>query len=1701
MKKKEEKERVMKKITFVLFVLLLSFNVFAINYTVELVDSWGDGWNGGSLDVLVNGTVVLDDITLANGAGPESHTFAVAALDEITTSYTAGSYSTENEYQIKNEAGTVVAESGQGGVAPGNVSYTVPSADNPGVATDPNPADGAIDVAISGNLTWTWGANTDTYDLWFGEAGNMTEVVTGASATGTSGSYSYSGLSENTNYEWQLILHNSVRLTVEGPVWTFTTVLPNGMLQIGNGTATNKHLPIEPYYGYSYSQSIYLASDFGTIAADQRISKIYYNYHWTSNTDADANDWVIYMGTSNATNTDGGWFSIEGMTKVFDGSVGLDAVANGDGWLEIILSTPFNYNPSDGNLIIAVDENTPSYTSGSDEFYCSEDTRANVSRYYYNDSTNLDPADPSAQAGTASAFYPNARFQFEDIPAGPQFTISPESYDFGNVNLGESGTTSFTIINTGGGTLTITNGGISITGTNADQFALVAPTYPINLTSGQSLTINVNFSPTTEGVKNGNLTIVDNRNRMQHNVALTGTGHNPNITSLPYTQDFENAEAPALPLDWSKINDTGNSSSYVETYTSTYSAHGGSKCGKLYNYSATTGNLIMITPPYANTVDGTRVKFWAKSGSSDQNILVGTMSDRADASTFSLVQTIALTTTYTEYTVNFSGTDKYVAFKHALDGTYDSDYIDDVIWEEIPANPIFVISPESYDFGTINIGESETTSFTITNTGGGTLTIQDTDITFDGTNASDFTIESGTVFPINLTAGQTFSYNVIFTPSVNGDEVANMVIEDNIVSKVVHNIALTGTGFQLPAGQVQIGNGTATNEHLPIEPYYGYSYSQSIYLASDFGTIAADQRISKIYYNYHWTSNGNNGCNDWVIYMGTSNATNTDSGWFPINGMTKVFDGSVGLDAVANGDGWLEIALSTPFNYNPSDGNLIIAVDENTPSYTSGSDEFYCSEDTRANVSRYYYNDSTNLDPADPSAQAGTASAFYPNARFQFEDIPSGPQFAISPESYDFGTVNIGQSGTTSFTITNTGGGTFTINQGDITITGTNAQSFALATGISYPITIGSGATSQISVIFTPLTEGTLTAVLNIQDNLSSKVVNSIPLSGVGYVPPVGDTIENPFIVSFGNNLFTAIDSTNYMNDDYELPGFGTDNNDAVYKFTLNSDMIVDVSLLGSAFDTKLAIYGDSTNVNGWIPGPDNYLFYNDDYSGKSLSSVRQKENKKDRASQSAIYGMQLTAGSYFAIVDGYGSNNGVYNIEIDVRTNIQPPTLIAPADNATDLALSTYLDWEAPTTGATPDGYKVTINNVEVAANVTTTHYHPTNLAFGISYTWSVVSYVNSAKGLRTTIDSDPSPTWHFTTQTDPGNGSQGSQTGQGGNNGNNADPATVDIPPMADGNGGYVDPDVTVDPDDPQTITVNVTVNNENGAVPNPSGVGLSYDVNISGTVGSTVHITLSYEGMDPIPNEIIYFDGNTYQPVPNAVFGSTSVTFPWTISGSKGEDTFVVNNGQSSTLPVELSSFEATFTNENYVNLVWTTQSETDFMGFDVLRSTTENVSDAIKVNATLISGTNSSQENTYNFLDKEVELNQTYYYWLRILNNNGSSEFTNPRTVSTFGNNDTPDIPKITKLGNAYPNPFNPETHINFAISEDSHVNLSIYNVLGQKVKTFYNEEMAPGNYSITWKGLDSKNMKCSSGIYFYRLQTNNYKSIKKMLLLK
>lgn len=94
-------------------------------------------------------------------------------------------------------------------------------------------------------------------------------------------------------------------------------------------------------------------------------------------------------------------------------------------------------------------------------------------------------------------------------------------------------------------------------------------------------------------------------------------------------------------------------------------------------------------------------------------------------------------------------------------------------------------------------------------------------------------------------------------------------------------------------------------------------------------------------------------------------------------------------------------------------------------------------------------------------------------------------------------------------------------------------------------------------------------------------------------------------------------------------------------------------------------------------------------------------------------------------------------------------------------------------------------------------------------------------------------------------------------------------------------------------------------------------------------------------------------------------------------------------------------------------------------------------------------------------------------------------------------------KIDKIADAvcYPNPFNPETQIIFNLSQSSDVNVSIYNIRGQKVKRLLDQKLAAGFHQILWKGDDNENKKVASGLYLIKLQCDEQIRIMKVLLLK
>jgi hypothetical protein len=89
-----------------------------------------------------------------------------------------------------------------------------------------------------------------------------------------------------------------------------------------------------------------------------------------------------------------------------------------------------------------------------------------------------------------------------------------------------------------------------------------------------------------------------------------------------------------------------------------------------------------------------------------------------------------------------------------------------------------------------------------------------------------------------------------------------------------------------------------------------------------------------------------------------------------------------------------------------------------------------------------------------------------------------------------------------------------------------------------------------------------------------------------------------------------------------------------------------------------------------------------------------------------------------------------------------------------------------------------------------------------------------------------------------------------------------------------------------------------------------------------------------------------------------------------------------------------------------------------------------------------------------------------------------------------------LPAGYNLSQNYPNPFNPTTKISYSIPTDSRVVIKIYDAAGREVETIENNERTAGTYTVTF---DAKQL--SSGVYYYKLTTNNYTAAKKFVLIK
>ncbi|MDD4051287.1 MAG: T9SS type A sorting domain-containing protein [candidate division Zixibacteria bacterium] len=132
---------------------------------------------------------------------------------------------------------------------------------------------------------------------------------------------------------------------------------------------------------------------------------------------------------------------------------------------------------------------------------------------------------------------------------------------------------------------------------------------------------------------------------------------------------------------------------------------------------------------------------------------------------------------------------------------------------------------------------------------------------------------------------------------------------------------------------------------------------------------------------------------------------------------------------------------------------------------------------------------------------------------------------------------------------------------------------------------------------------------------------------------------------------------------------------------------------------------------------------------------------------------------------------------------------------------------------------------------------------------------------------------------------------------------------------------------------------------------------------------------------------------------------------------------------------------------------------------------------------------------------TDFNSGFDFNTTFLDANGDAIWCFPVMRPLAAGDARPNTPAVYSLSQNYPNPFNPTTVINYSMERKGKINISIFNILGQHVKTLVDAEVEAGANRVTWEGTDQDGSGVASGVYFYKMTTDKYVETRKMTLMR
>ena len=520
----------------------------------------------------------------------------------------------------------------------------------------------------SAMLTWEPALFGDpVYVVQYSEAG-MDSWSSPVQVAGTR--HMLSGLTPYTLYEVRVYSDCSDEVSDTVSITFRTPCLSGGEIRFDEGTTTTYQIPLNNLYRYTYTQQIFLSSEMNGVTDIQSVSFDYaYSTAMTVKTNVN-----IYLGHTNKSTFSGtsDYVPLSDLKLVYSGHLNCS-----QGWNTFLLDSIFHYNGSD-NLVLAVDDNSNAYNSSAYVFRYQSQSPDYRTLYYYSDSNNPDPANPTA-AGASSA----------------------RSYNRSNVIFGSDCDSVWVCARPNVYIRSVSSSAVTLDWAAGDSESSWAVEYRSEDDNDWN----------SEGAVYTNTYTFDNLNSGKHydfrvcalcsptdsSLWVTVSAFTPceAIQTLPYTQDFESAtgSGSTQSIDLCLTRGTNYTTAYPYP-SSTYAASG---LYSLYFYGASSTYSYLALPELDASIpmDSLWIRFHALKTSANYFIQVGIMDDPDDITTFTLLESFSPSQNSTTsnpcwemgdvYTHSYTGNGRYVAFRAPQSATSTYIYLDSITVDYMPS--------------------------------------------------------------------------------------------------------------------------------------------------------------------------------------------------------------------------------------------------------------------------------------------------------------------------------------------------------------------------------------------------------------------------------------------------------------------------------------------------------------------------------------------------------------------------------------------------------------------------------------------------------------------------------------------------------------------------------------------------------------------------------------------------------------------------------------------------------------------------------------------------------------------------------------------------------------------------------------------------------------------------------------------------------